>query len=365
MSNAQRIVIVGGGIAGLSTAWHLARLGAGEVVVVERERAVGTQATAQNAGLVRTAIGDASTRELALRGARFLNAPPAGFTASRLVAGDGLLLLSRRGEEWPDAERVDGERARRLMPALSGTQRHGWFFQDEGYVDVRALVAAFAQGAAAAGVRFVLGEGVRALRAGGYGVELARGAVLEADRCVLAAGAWAARLGRAAGSRVELTPTRRHLLVTRRDSAIDPRWPAVWSDDDEFYARPEAGGFMLCPCDEDVVDPDRLTVSNAALESVRAKARAVLVGEQVPPAARFWAGLRAHAFDRRFVIGPDADVAGLVWAAGLGGHGITCAAAVGELAASAALGQPLQVGSAAALAPVRFSQPPAAAAPRS
>lgn len=338
--STQRIVVIGGGLAGLSTAWHLARLGASDVVVVERERALGTQASAQNAGLVRTAIDDAPMRALARIGARFLNAPPAGFAARRLVAGGGLLLFS--GDEVHEgARRVDGEEARRLLPALAEVPERGWFFPDEGHVDVRAVIESFANGARALGVRFRLGERVRALRGDGRGVELDGGAVIEADQCVIAAGAWAEPLGRAAGSKVRLTPTRRHLLVTRRDERVDPRWPAVWSDDDEFYARPESGGWMLCACDEDEVDPDQLTVSAHVLENTRAKAAQLLTGTSAAPAERFWAGLRTHAADRRFVIGRDPDVPALVWAAGLGGHGVTCAAAVGELASNAVLGRML------------------------
>jgi glycine/D-amino acid oxidase-like deaminating enzyme len=247
------------------------------------------------------------------------------------------LLLTNANKSFAEAERVDAARARRLLPALAETAASGWFFPAEGRVDVRALITAFAEGARAAGVRFVLGARVRALLAGGRGVELESGAVIEGDQCVIAAGAWAEPLGRAAGSAVKLTPTRRHLLVTRRDEAIDPRWPAVWSDDDDFYARPEAGGWMLCPCDEDVVAPEQLSASSSALESARAKAEAVLDRTLMGPAAKFWAGLRTHGADRRFVLGRDPAVPGLVWAAGLGGHGVTCAAPVGELAAGAVL----------------------------
>jgi glycine/D-amino acid oxidase-like deaminating enzyme len=335
--STQRVVVVGAGLAGLSTAWHLVRLGATDVVVVEREREIGTQASAQNAAIVRTAIDDAPMETLARMGARFLNDPPAGFAPRRLVAGNGLLVLSSKTLPSPHGKRVEAEYARQMLPTLGPKTTPGTFFADEGLVDVRALITAFAAGARSAGVRFVLGAGVRAIRPGGCGVELASGETIEADQCVIAAGAWAAPLGRAIGSRVELTPTRRHLLVTRADDAIDPRWPVVWSDDDEFYARPEAGGWMLCPCDEDEVDPDQLAVSVSALESVRAKAAHVIPASHDAPAARFWAGLRTHAADRRFVIGRDPEVPHLIWAAGLGGHGVTCAAAVGELAASAVL----------------------------
>ena len=54
-----------------------------------------------------------------------------------------------------------------------------------------------------------------------------------------------------------------------------------------------------------------------------------------PGAAHFWHGLRTLSPDGRFVVGPDPDLAGLVWVAGLGGHGMTCGGEVGRLAARA------------------------------
>lgn len=355
----DRIVIVGGGIAGLATAWHLVRGGARDVVVVERERSLGTQSTAQNAGIVRTAIDDAPIRALARRGAEFLVAPPAGFADRPLVRGDGLIVLTSAAPPWDDGapgiERVDAARVRSLFPPLGEGARSGYLFAHEGRVDVPALLAAFERGARQGGARFELGARVAGLLPEARGVELADGRRIEAHTVVIAAGAWAGPLGRAVGSRIELTPTRRHLLVTQRDPEIDPHWPVLWSDDDEFYARPESGGWMLCACDGDAIDPDHLAASGTVLESVHAKSHAVLRRARLAPAARFWAGSRTHASDKRFVLGPDPDVAGLVWAAGLGGHGITCAAAVGEVVAAAVLGAEMPAELARACSPARFA----------
>ena len=57
------------------------------------------------------------------------------------------------------------------------------------------------------------------------------------------------------------------------------------------------------------------------------------------PIQRTWAGYRTLTPDGRFVIGPDPSLAGFVWCAGLGGHGVTTSAAVGRLAAQAVLGE--------------------------
>ena len=77
------ILIVGGGIGGVATAWSLARRGAEGVVLLERERQLGAHATAQNAAILRTPTPDALVESLSREGADFLRAPPAGFWSAR------------------------------------------------------------------------------------------------------------------------------------------------------------------------------------------------------------------------------------------------------------------------------------------
>jgi glycine/D-amino acid oxidase-like deaminating enzyme len=64
--------------------------------------------------------------------------------------------------------------------------------------------------------------------------------------------------------------------------------------------------------------------------------------------------MRTLTADGRFAIGPDPDVAGLVWVAGLGGHGMVCGAEVGRLGAAALLGELEREPLARALDPARL-----------
>lgn len=341
----DRILIVGGGIAGLSTAWNLARRGARDVLVVEAGDRLGAQATSQNAAILRTPMPDPLGEELGREGADFLREPPHGFADRSLLDPCGLLLVARRGSDgarvWAerlahrpstDVRELDLAELRARAPHVESADARAFLIPREGRIDVPALIRAFEVGARAAGVRFVTGARVRELVKDGRGARLVDGRVLEADRTVLAAGAWAAPLAATAGSRVQLRPTRRHLVVTRASRAVDPRWPVVWRDDDPFYARPEAGGLLLSGCDEADVEPDQLEALPSELARARVLARRHLRVDDALEPARFWAGIRTNAADSRFVIGPDPDVEGLVWAGALGGHGITCAAPVGRIA---------------------------------
>ncbi len=368
----HRILIVGGGIAGLATAWWLARRGERDVVVVEAGGRLGAQATSQNAAILRTPMPDFLGEELGREGADFLRDPPRGFADRPLLDACGLLLVARRGSDgarlWAerlahrpstDVRELDPCELRARAPHVEGADARAFLIPREGRIDVPALVRAFESGARAAGVRFLLDARVRELLADGRGVRLADGRVFEAERTVLAAGAWAGALAASAGSPVRLRPTRRHLVVTRASRAIDPRWPVVWRDDDPFYARPESGGLLLSGCDEVDVDPHRLEAHPSELARTQRLARRHLrLDDRLEP-ARFWAGIRTHAEDPRFVIGPDPLVAGLVWAGALGGHGITCAAPVGRIAAEWILDGASTHRFARELDPRRFASRPA------
>jgi glycine/D-amino acid oxidase-like deaminating enzyme len=386
MSDAS-ILIIGGGIAGLSTAWWLARRGANDVVLVEREPLLGTQSTAQNAAILRTPMPDALTESLAIESARFLRDPPRGFSSVPLVDPCGVVIASVRDDHesaaWerrldaradastnePDVERLTPARLRAIAPHFDAPVKRAWLLPREGRIDNAALVSAFESGARRAGARFETGTEVRELvvdrtgeRARVDGAVLADGRTLRARHTVIAAGGWAAILGRRAGSRVALRPTRRHLSVTAVDARVDARWPIVWTDGDPFYARPESGGLMLCACDEVDVDPDRLEPLVEERERALAKAERYLPRLEGLRVAHFWAGIRTLTRDDRFVVGRDSDVDGLAWCAGLGGHGMTCSAAVGAIAADAILDGESPHPAAHALDPARFSHRADAAA---
>jgi glycine/D-amino acid oxidase-like deaminating enzyme len=70
--------------------------------------------------------------------------------------------------------------------------------------------------------------------------------------------------------------------------------------------------------------------------------------------AHLWSGMRTFTSDDAFLIGPDPDVAGLHWVAALGGHGITCSAGLGRLAAAHLLEDAPDDALARALDPRRF-----------
>lgn len=156
-------------------------------------------------------------------------------------------------------------------------------------------------------------------------------------RCVvLAAGAWVQSLGHEAGaSPRSFTPIHRHLFVTEPIADLDRDAPFVWHlGAEELYVRPEGSGYLISGCDETAVEPHDARVAPGAIDQLAAKLIRVAPRLAELGIARSWACLRTFSETRRPVVDWDAARPWLLWVAGLGGHGATASAAIGESAAA-------------------------------
>jgi glycine/D-amino acid oxidase-like deaminating enzyme len=333
------ILIIGGGIAGLATACHLARAGQGGVALVERELLPGFYASGHNASIARQLTGRAEHTALAVRGRDRLA------QAGLLRVTGGCLLGAEPGGTRALAEeaRAFGLEARpgpgSPLPGLAAAEH--LFLPGDGVIDTHAELNHCAETARAGGASLRFGCQVQTILPGrdGFRVETDQGP-LRARILVNAAGGWARSVGRMAGGLdIPFRPLRRHLVWSSAPYPADQ--PYAWWADRPIYLRPESGGALLCPCDESEValpprglqpDPDA-----AVLDGLGASLRERIPALADLPVARIWCGLRTFAPDRRFVLGPDPVNPALFWVAGLGGHGMTSGLAVGELAARSLL----------------------------
>ncbi|HLA76235.1 MAG TPA: FAD-dependent oxidoreductase [Vicinamibacteria bacterium] len=363
-------VVVGAGFAGAATAYHLVRMGLRDVVVLEQEPLPGTHASGRNAGMIREAVLPEAIQPLAVEGARFVRDPPADLDPVPSFRRSGALMLAEGAQAkavraWVESAERWGVRARWLdqseaegrVPALRGAAFSGaaWC-PDDGVVDIAALLQGYLQTAVRGGARVLTGQRVL-----GIAVEKGKVSGVATDQAsfttplvVNAAGAWAGEVGKLAGATpVPLRACRRHLYVSGRLDWVEPSWPIVWDLSHALYFRPEPPGLLLSACDETEQAPGLAATDAAASEMLAGKLSRYVKRLADLPIARSWAGLRTLTPDGGFVLGRDPQIAGFVWCAGLGGHGVTVGPAVGRLAAEAALGRPQP----AAHSPARFVAP--------
>ncbi len=343
----DRIIIVGSGIAGASTAYFLTRRGERNIVLLEKDRIAGAQSTGRNAAILRTLIPEPEINRLARESAGFYLNPPDAFSEVPLVDSVGVYLAARAEhvptlDRWCEAnpeaklERVRAGRIYKQVPVLAPGLVTAAYNAEDGVLDVHAIFQGFLQGACREGAELRLNCEYRGLECEGgaiRGVDTSDG-FMEASKVVVANGAWASVSANFRGYSLPFTPYRRHLLVTEPLDAVHPRWPVIWIVGEEFYFRPESGGLLMSGCDAVAVTPEQgEIVEQAQIERIAAKASFWLPSLADARVARAWSGMRTFAPDDMFTIGSDPRVRGLYWVAGLGGHGITCAPVVGRIAA--------------------------------
>ena len=361
------IAIVGGGIAGLATAYHLARGGARSVTLFEREALVAMHSSARNAaiyvGLSDRAWGLLSrrTRELLddmLGRAGWLRADAFIYAAAEEAVLRTEAALA--GEAGVPHVMLGRRELEARVPILAGGYAEaGLLLPEAGVLDIHAIISHLAQRAEAAGVRIALGRGVARVRVSGgraQGVELIGGELAAADAVVLAPGAWAASLGASCGAALPLQPLRRHLAQLVPAAPVDEHGPTVWAlGGPEVYFRPESGGLLSSPCDEVPWPPSVPPVDAGALETLADRLGKLAPTLSLAAVRHAWACLRTFASDRLPVIGPDPRVEGLYWLAALGGSGMSVGVGAGELLAALLVGREHPL--AAAVAPARLLAP--------
>jgi D-arginine dehydrogenase len=295
--------------------------------------------------MIRELVPHAEIRRLIWHGKQFLNAPPAAFPASPGFRRVGSLLLASGSQvrdlaSWIETDRREDPDIRILSPR----EVRSWIgvidpasmeivahTGSDGVVDIHALLHGFLAAARSGGteMRFHARVTEIASRNGRVtGVRTEDGELHECDTLINAAGPWAAGVAAQAGAaRLPLMTLRRHLAQSEALHEIDTSWPFVWDITHEVYFRPESGGVLLCPCDEDPIEPCDPPVDRNQIESLAEKVALSFPGLKNVGLRRTWACIRTFAEDRQIVVGPDPLLGGFFWVAGLGGHGVGLAPA--------------------------------------
>ena len=214
MNQKADVVIVGGGVTGLSTGLQLKELGVEDVVILERH-SIGSGQSGRAAGVLRGTVRHPTVSETQLEGQTFLQSFEARYGIPILVNHTGYMLVATEGEREHvdltfevanqagcDLKRIDAEAATELQPGL-GTEEGCTYLFEPGaiYVDPMPATQAFFLAARNLGVRVIEGceVGNILLQDGKvYGVESTMGN-FEAPSILIATSVWAqpqlARIG--------------------------------------------------------------------------------------------------------------------------------------------------------------------------
>lgn len=349
--NFERAVVVGAGLAGAATAFGLVRRGVRNVLVLEQESIPGYYASGRNAAMIRQLGTSSVSRRLVRQGISFFARPPAPFPGTVGFAQSGSLLLASGKEcealrSWVENDGAQAADVRFLSPsevdsmigsALARNFEVCAHTSTDGVVDVHGLLHGFLAGIRSAGGEVRYGTRVVEVTTRGgriAAVKTGAGQRVECDLLVNAAGPWAGKIGELAGAMpLRALTLRRHLALSGPLPGVRPEWPIVWNITSEVYFRPESGGVLFSPCDEDAIEPCDPPMDEAAIGLLAQKVSDCFPGLRDAEMRRSWACIRTFAPDRRIVLGEDPRVGGFIWAACLGGNGVGLAPMLSELMA--------------------------------
>jgi D-arginine dehydrogenase len=368
---AADILVIGGGIAGLSAAAALSEQA--HVTILEAEEQVGFHSSGRSATMLHYALGDRLVRDLTLASRAFFEQPPSDFGDVPLGRRMPVLVHAREEERealdaleaelsaFANLERLDARGVHELCPLLNDDATHGIADQNGIRLDPHALLQGNLRLLRNRGGELRTGARAAAIarKDGSWEVRTDHGDSYCAAIVVNAAGSWADAIARLAGvAPLGLQPKRRTIITFDAPPRTDlDRLPFAKTVGDELYFAPESGRLFASPMDETASEPSDAQADeyDVALAAHRMEERTTVRIERIHSR---WAGLRTFTRDRHPAVGFASDAEGFFWLAGQGGFGLQTSPAMAAMAAALITGGrwPIASVSEAELSPTRFLQ---------
>ena len=374
MKRQAEVVVIGGGVIGTSIAYHLARAGVRDVVLVERDE-LAAGSTSKAAGGVRAQFSDGLNVQL---GARSLEA----FEHFEEDTGHdiglhrvGYLFLLSTPEDVANFETgvrlqnsldvpsriIDPAEARRLSPLISTEGLIAAAYSpDDGHCTPEAVVHGYAAAARSYGATIMRHTDVTGIETHGDTITAVLTTLgrIDTNTVICAAGAWSKGIGAMAGVDLPVQPLRRQIAVTEPVTGLPPDLPMTIDFTTSLYFHTEGPGLLVGMSDPDerpgfATDTHDRWIPRLA-DAMRRRAPDLLELRRTGG----WAGLYENTPDHNALIGEATSVSRFLYATGFSGHGFLQGPAVGEVVRDLYLGHvpfvdvsPLSAGRFAADAP--------------
>ena len=374
MKRQAEVVVIGGGVIGTSIAYHLARAGVRDVILVERDE-LAAGSTSKAAGGVRAQFSDGLNVQLGARSleafARFEEDTGYDIGLHRV----GYLFLLSTPEDVASFEAgvrlqnslnvpsrmIDPAEARRLSP-LIGTEGllAAAYSPDDGHCTPEAVVHGYASAARAHGATILRHTDVTGIETHGDTITAVVTTLgrIDTRTVICAAGAWSKAIGAMAGVDLPVQPLRRQIAVTEPVTGLPPNLPMTIDFTTSLYFHTEGPGLLVGMSDPEerpgfATDTHDRWIPRLA-EAMRRRAPDLLDLRRTGG----WAGLYENTPDHNALIGEATSVSRFLYATGFSGHGFLQGPAVGEVVRDLYLGHvpfvdvsPLSAGRFAADAP--------------
>jgi len=345
------VVIIGGGIAGASIAYHLTAAGCRDVLVIERETALGKGSTGKSMGGVRAQFSTPVNVQMSLYSIPFyasfeerLGHPcdyrPQGYlfcaTSDRHLAYLRTNYEMQTAMGLKDVHLLSGDEIRGMFPQLRGDDIVGGSFcSTDGFVDPNSAMTGFMAWATDHGATLWKNARVTGIvrdTSGVTAVQTTRGDVAT-RKAVNCAGAWAAEVASMTGVELPVEPLRRMLVPSEPFDEFPHTAPMIIDMSNGFHFRPESRGFLLAWNDPEETTGFKTNFDPAFVEKIltRAEQRVPCFANLPVNPKRAWAGLYEMTPDHYPILGEAPGVPGFFLANGFSGHGVMHAPATGKI----------------------------------
>lgn len=364
MTAMPRVLIIGGGVAGLSAGMHCAALGARSVTVVERKQ-IGQGSSALSAGIFNKQTADPHDQFMRSQSLRVLD----DLEARGLLSLNrcGYIRLARTAEQWryanelaeslgSDTSRlVTPEVIAEMVPGIRIDDVHGGMYGTrDGHMDGLELCQAYLAVGRDQGLDLRQRTEVTGMSSrNGAKVVGTTDGEFTADVVINASGGWFSEVGTLLGCALPIVNELHEIGILSVPSLMDRAVPTVQtyfpgSGEEAVYIKPEGPGQFIAGLhsyESDGVseNPDnyRNSLEHEYLERLAQALLDRFPGWEDASLRPGWTGLYPLSGDGRFIIGPHPADPSVIALGGLGGVGLTVSGAAGALAAEwAVLGQP-------------------------
>jgi sarcosine oxidase subunit beta len=362
--SATDVLVIGGGLMGCSTAYHLAREGA-RVTMIERNAQPGMETTARSGAIIRAHYGVPQLVTLALAAnKRYRNfAEDIGMPCGFVPSGYSVLVDDADAQTLRDivamhqslgvnAVLLPPSELKSLVPAVRTDDAALAAYEPEGgYASPQMTISAYSAQSKDLGadLRFDCAVTKAEKQGSGWCVTFGDGDMISAGQVVLCTGNWSKPVGALFGMELPVTPVRAQIVVLERPASFAGVFPVVSDLINLAYFRADGeGGMWVGSSDsadlqESLPHPDGYDegAGTQAVADARRKASLRFAGMDAPGkdgVQRAFSGLYETTPDWQPIMDSFGD--GLHAAVGFSGHGFKLAPVVGEAMAARAQGRP-------------------------
>jgi len=355
LKKTAEVIIIGAGIMGTSIAYHLAKLGCHDVVVLEKEDAIGTGSTAKAAGGVRH---------------QFTNEINVGFSIESIKVFKhfeeeigcpidfhqcGYLILACTEKELEDLRHrvalqqkfgievylLSPKEAKEIIPALKIDEVLGATYgPTDGMVDPYSIVQGYAYAARSLGAKIYTNVEVIGIKTKGHQVQgvLSSEGEIATPFVVNAAGAYANQVGKTVGLDIPVYPHKKHTFFTAPSDEIQKGAPHITDLHGGFGIGKEGLGLAFSGTDPDQPVGFDITVDWSFLPKLAERMLPRFPFMANVGIMRAQAGLHPDTVDKSPILGSVSELEGLYLACGLNSQGVMHSPAIGRIMAEYILG---------------------------